>query len=73
MLLVYGYRHSPSGIRAQVLGAECQNFSSAPEVVLRDDGGNRHLGYPWSTILPSGRILVVYCFNQEHVGPQDAG
>ena len=64
VLLVYGYRHKPFGIRARVLDAECTNASTAPEIVLRDDGGNGDLGYPWATLLSKNRALVVYYFNQ---------
>jgi len=63
VLLVYGYRHRPFGIRARVLDAECTNVSSAEEIVLRDDGGNGDLGYPWATMMSRNRALVVYYFN----------
>lgn len=61
--LVYGYRHPPFGIRARVLNAECTDFAAAPEIVLRDDGGNTDVGYPWSAVLPGGSVLSVYYFN----------
>ena len=64
VLLVYGYRHKPFGIRARVLDAECTNFKTAEEIVLRDDGGNGDLGYPWATMTSKNRALVVYYFNQ---------
>jgi hypothetical protein len=63
-LLVYGYRHAPFGVRARVLEAECTDSATAKEIVLRDDGGNRDLGYPWTTMVSSNRALVVYYFNQ---------
>jgi hypothetical protein len=63
VLLVYGYRHPPFGIRARVLDPECTNLASAPEIVLRDDGGNGDLGYPWAALLSKHRALVVYYFN----------
>jgi sialidase-1 len=63
VLLVYGYRHAPFGIRARVLDAECTNFATAEEIILRDDGGNFDLGYPWATMLSKDRVLVVYYFN----------
>jgi sialidase-1 len=63
VLLVYGYRHAPYGIRARVLNAECTDFASAKEMVLRDDGGNGDLGYPWATMISKNRVLVVYYFN----------
>lgn len=64
VLLVYGYRHRPFGIRARVLDAECANFAAAEEIVLRDDGGNGDLGYPWATMISKTRALVVYYFNR---------
>ena len=63
VLLIYGYRHVPFGVRARVLNAECTNFASAPETILRDDGGNGDLGYPWATMISKNRALVVYYFH----------
>jgi len=63
VLLVYGYRHKPFGVRARVLDPECANIATAEEFVLRDDGGNGDLGYPWATMLSKDRALVVYYFN----------
>jgi hypothetical protein len=63
VLLVYGYRHPPYGIRGRVLNAECTDFSTAAEIVLRDDGGTTDIGYPWSVALDGNRVLVVYYYN----------
>ncbi len=63
VLLVYGYRHAPMGIRARVLNAECTDFATAPEIVLRDDGTTSDLGYPWSVLLDDKRVLVTYYIN----------
>jgi len=63
VLLVYGYRHAPFGVRARVLDPECTRFDSE-EIVLRDDGGNGDLGYPWATMVSKNRALVVYYFNK---------
>lgn len=68
VLLVYGYRHKPYGIRARVLDPECTNVATAPEIVLRDDGGATDLGYPWSAMIAGKRALVVYYFNRESAG-----
>lgn len=64
VLLVYGYRHPPFGIRARVLAPECDNLQTSQEIILRNDGGNRDLGYPWATMLSSSEALVVYYFNK---------
>jgi hypothetical protein len=72
VLLVYGYRHAPFGVRARVLNPECTDAGSAPELVLRDDGGSGDLGYPWATLISKHRVLVVYYFNN-HDGPRYIG
>jgi hypothetical protein len=64
VLLVYGYRHPPFGVRARVLDPECTDAASAPKLTLRDDGGNGDLGYPWATVLSKKCALVVYYFNK---------
>lgn len=63
VLLTYGYRHKPFGIRARVLNAECTDFATAPEIVLRTDGGTTDIGYTWAVNLDANRVLVVYYFN----------
>ena len=62
VLLVYGYRHPPFGIRARILDSECTDFASAREFVLREDGAGGDLGYPWVTMVSGNRALVVYYF-----------
>ena len=69
VLLTYGYRHKPYGIRARILNSECTDFASAPEIVLRDDGGTTDIGYPWAVMLDKKRVLVTYYFSVNG-GPQ---
>lgn len=64
VLVVYGYRHKPYGIRARVLDPECTNFKTAEEFVLRTDGGGGDIGYPWAVVLPNRQVLVTYYFQQ---------
>ncbi|MDZ4859807.1 MAG: sialidase family protein [Candidatus Hydrogenedentes bacterium] len=66
ILLVYGYRHAPFGIRARVLDPDATNIKEVEEIILRDDGGNSDLGYPWVTAMADGKYLVVYYFNKEN-------
>ncbi|WP_152266421.1 sialidase family protein [Agriterribacter humi] len=66
VLITYGYRHKPFGIRARILNAECTDFKTAPEVVLREDGGNGDIGYTWPVQLSEDRVLVVYYYNNEN-------
>jgi sialidase-1 len=63
VFLVYGYRHEPYGVRARLLNADCTDIDKSPELVIRDDGGTTDLGYPWSALLPDGKIMVAYYIN----------
>lgn len=63
VLITYGYRHKPFGIRARILNAECTDFATAPEIILREDGGSGDIGYTWPVQLDKKRVLVVYYFN----------
>jgi hypothetical protein len=64
VLLTYGYRHKPFGIRARILNAECTDFATAPEIILRDDGGTSDIGYTWPVMLDKERVLVTYYYNK---------
>lgn len=66
VLLTYGYRHKPFGIRARILNAECTDFKTAPEIILREDGGNGDIGYTWPVQLDKNRVMVVYYFNKDN-------
>ena len=66
VLLTYGYRHVPFGIRARILNAECTDFKTAPEIILRDDGGNSDIGYTWPVMIDKNRVLVTYYFNKDN-------
>ena len=69
VLLTYGYRHRPYGIRARVLNPECTDFATAHEIVVRDDGGTTDIGYPWAVMLDDKKVLVTYYFSVAG-GPQ---
>lgn len=73
VLLVYGYRHKPYGIRARILNPECTDFATAPEIILREDGGNTDIGYPWAVQLDNNRVLVTYYFNIDNQTRHIAG
>jgi hypothetical protein len=73
VLLTYGYRHQPYGIRARVLNAECTDFAAAEEFVLRDDAGNADIGYTWPVLLTGNKVLVTYYFNKNNATRHIAG
>ncbi len=65
LLLTYGYREPPYGIRARLLDSPLDDPDDSPEIVLRDDGLCADLGYPWSVALADGRVLTVYYLTDE--------
>ena len=83
LLMTYGYRRYPYGIRACISPDGGVTWDMDNEIVLRMDGGagdgkpsrvgNWDLGYPVSIELPDGRILTVYYFNQDQSNCYIAG
>ena len=65
ILCTYGYRREPFGIRACLSDDEGETWDVSNEIVIRDDGVHRDLGYPSSVQLQDGRILSVYYFHGE--------
>lgn len=63
VLLTYGYRYYPRGLRARVLNAECTDFATSEEIVLRTDGGTTDLGYAWSVMMDEKRVFIAYYYN----------
>lgn len=59
LFLAYGYRHDPMGVRAKLVSS-LDELASAPEIIVRDDSPSKDTGYPSSTLLSDGRILVAY-------------
>ena len=60
VLLTYGYRREPFGIRARVCDPELEHIEDGEEIILRDDGPNGDLGYPNALLLDDGTALVCY-------------
>ncbi|MDX9978640.1 MAG: sialidase family protein [Lentisphaeria bacterium] len=68
LVLSYGYRHPPYGIRAVVSADEGLTWDTDHVITLRNDGAGYDLGYPRSLLLPDGTILTVYYFTlDDHV------
>jgi hypothetical protein len=65
--LTYGYRAAPYGIRARLSRDGGRAWS--PEVMLRDDGAGRDIGYPRSVQRPDGRVVTVYYFWDRETAP----
>ena len=62
IVCVYGYHLAPFGIRARVSTDGGRRWGS--EIVVRDDGGSRDLGYPRVIEVEPGRLLAVCYFNR---------
>jgi Neuraminidase (sialidase) len=61
LVLVFGYRDAPYGLRARVSSDEGKTWSN--DIVIRDDGGMSDLGYPRTVVRPDGKLLSVYYYN----------
>ena len=63
VVCVYGYRREPWGVRATLSHDDGETWDIGREIVLRDDGLHRDLGYPASVQLEDDRILTIYYFH----------
>jgi sialidase-1 len=63
ILCSYGYRQEPFGVRAVFSEDEGETWDMDNEIVIREDGLHRDLGYPASVQLQDDRILTVYYFH----------
>ena len=54
----------------------CAKFSAdkgrtwGKEIVLRDDGSGRDMGYPRSVQRPDGKVVTTYYFEDSKTGPE---
>lgn len=64
--LTYGHRAPPYGIRARLSNDGGRHW--LPEIILRDDGGGRDLGYPRTVQRPDGKIATIYYFHDQPKG-----
>ena len=63
VLLTRGYRCAPFGVRAYL--SEDEGDTWPREIILRDDGSDRDVGYPSTAQLEDGRLLTVYYWHGE--------
>lgn len=62
LLLTYGFRHMPLGIRAVVSSDNGESWDREHIWTLRADGGSTDLGYPHSVQLKDGTVVTIYYF-----------
>ena len=65
LLLTRGYRREPFGVRAYLSSDEGDNWNVENQIVLRDDGPDRDVGYPSTVELDDGSLLTVYYWHTE--------
>jgi hypothetical protein len=60
IVLTYGYRSEPCGIRARI--SQDNGRTWGKEIHLRDDGRTWDLGYPQTVVRPDGRLVTLYYY-----------
>jgi hypothetical protein len=68
LCLTYGVRAAPYRMCAKLSRDDGQTWSR--EIVLRDDGSSRDIGYPRSVRRPDGKVVTVYYFSDAKTGPE---
>jgi len=63
LLVAYGYRHKPFGIRACVSHDNGRTWDRTKEIVLVDTGAHADLGYPSVCLTADGHVLIAYYIN----------
>lgn len=66
--LTYGRRLPPFGIRARL--SKDGGHTWGDEIILRNEGGGRDLGYPRSVQRPDGKVVTIYYFWDKKTGPE---
>jgi len=64
VLLVYGYRIEPFGVRGRICNEELTDIPDAEEFVIRDDGGHGDCGYPWIAPMGDDKYIIAYYLNR---------
>ena len=68
LCLTYGVRAYPYSIRARLSTDNGKTWG--PQIVLRDDGTDRDIGYVRSVQRPDGKMVTIYYINDEKTGPE---
>lgn len=68
LCFAYGYRAAPYSICVKLSSDAGKSWT--PPIILRDDGGNRDMGYPRAVQRADGKVVVVYYFWDKKTGPE---
>lgn len=70
VLMVYGHRRFPFGIRGLVSEDGGVTWNHDEEIVFSEDAENQDCGYPSVVRLPDGRVLILYYQLKSHLHPE---
>lgn len=68
LCLTYGFRAYPFSIRARL--SEDNGKTWSPQIVLRDDGLDRDIGYVRSVQRSDGKMVTAYYISEKSTGPE---
>jgi hypothetical protein len=68
LCLTYGFRAYPYSIRTRLSTNNGRIWG--PQIVLRDDGVDRDIGYVRSVQRPDGKMVTIYYISDEETGPE---
>ena len=71
IVITYGVRSEPFGIRARVSDDDGVTWSD--EIMLRDDAGDRDLGYTRTVVRPDGKLVTMYYIDDKPDGERYIG
>ena len=63
LCLTYGYRAEPYSICAKISSDNGKTWSN--EIVLRNDGAGRDIGYVRSAVRTDGKVVTIYYFQDK--------
>lgn len=67
VLVTYGYRSQPFGIRSFFLNEECDEWDNIKESILRCDGRDYDIGYTSAVQLKNGDIKIFYYYHEDGI------
>ena len=68
LCLTYGFRAYPYSIRARLSADNGRTWG--PQIVLREDGTDRDIGYVRNVQRSDGKMVTTYYINDERTGPE---
>ena len=68
LCLTYGFRGYPFSIRARLSDDNGKTWGA--EILLRDDGIDRDVGYVRSVLRPDGKVVTTYYISDQKIGPE---